>query len=67
MVVLLVLGLGWEPSFGRERAPNLILVLADIGVRILPTVNELKLGVVAALIGAPAFIWIAMGRRAIHD
>ena len=46
---------------------GLILVLADIGVRILPTVNELKLGVVAALIGAPAFIWIAMGRRAIHD
>ncbi|MCH2457287.1 MAG: iron ABC transporter permease [Henriciella sp.] len=46
---------------------GLILVLADIGVRILPTVNELKLGVVAALIGAPAFVWIAMGRRAIHD
>ncbi|WP_018149338.1 FecCD family ABC transporter permease [Henriciella marina] len=46
---------------------GLILVLADIGVRIMPTTNELKLGVVAALIGAPAFIWIAMGRRAIHD
>lgn len=46
---------------------GLILVLADIGVRIMPTTNELKLGVVAALIGAPAFIWIAMGRRSIHD
>ncbi|MAN46670.1 MAG: iron ABC transporter permease [Alphaproteobacteria bacterium] len=46
---------------------GLILVLADIGVRILPSTNELKLGVVAALIGAPAFVWIAMRRRAIND
>jgi len=43
------------------------LVIADIGVRILPTQTELKLGVVAALIGAPAFIWIAMQRRGLHD
>lgn len=41
----------------------LLLVLADIGVRLLPTDNELKLGVVAALIGAPIFIWIASRRR----
>ena len=46
---------------------GLILVLADIGVRLVPTVNELKLGIVAALIGAPAFIWIAMQRRSVHD
>ena len=46
---------------------GLILVLSDIGVRLIPTTNELKLGVVAALIGAPIFIWIAMHRRAIHD
>ena len=46
---------------------GLILVLADIGVRIMPTDQELKLGVVAAIIGAPAFIWIAMQRRASHD
>lgn len=46
---------------------GLILVIADIGVRLIPTINELKLGVVAALIGAPVFIWIAMQRRAIHD
>lgn len=44
---------------------GLILVLADIGVRLLPTEFELKLGVVAALIGAPAFVWIAMQRRTI--
>lgn len=46
---------------------GLILVVADIGVRLAPTENELKLGVVAALIGAPAFVWIAMQRRAVHD
>ena len=46
---------------------GLILVVADIGVRILPTVTELKLGVVAALIGAPAFAWIAMKRRVTYD
>ena len=46
---------------------GLILVLADIGARLVPTVNELKLGVVAALIGAPAFVWIAMQRRSVHD
>ncbi|MDE0478588.1 MAG: iron ABC transporter permease [Acidimicrobiia bacterium] len=44
---------------------GLILVLADIGVRLLPTDIELKLGVVAALFGAPAFVWIAMQRRTI--
>ncbi len=42
---------------------GLFLVLADIGVRIMPTQTELKLGVVAALLGAPAFIWIAMQRQ----
>jgi len=46
---------------------GLILVLADIGVRLAPTNAELKLGVVAALIGAPAFAWIAFRRRAVND
>jgi iron complex transport system permease protein len=46
---------------------GLFLVVADIGVRIMPTVTELKLGVVAALIGAPAFVWIAIQRRVTHD
>ena len=46
---------------------GLILVLADILVRLMPTNTELKLGVVAALIGAPAFIWIAMQRRVTYD
>lgn len=41
----------------------LILVLADVGVRLLPTDAELRLGVVAALIGAPVFVWIAARGR----
>ena len=58
---------GYDPA--RTLAPSallagLILVLADIGVRLAPTTNELKLGVIAALIGAPAFVWIAISRRA---
>ena len=43
-----------------------MLVMADIAVRLLPTTTELKLGVVAALIGAPVFIWIA-ARRGLGD
>ncbi len=46
---------------------GLILMVADIFVRIAPSQNELKLGVVAALIGAPAFVWIALQRRSVHD
>lgn len=61
---------GHDPA--RSLIPSallagLILVVADIGVRLIPTESELKLGVVAALIGAPFFIWIAMQRRAVHD
>ena len=33
-----------------------LLVLADIGVRIIPTTNELKLGVVTAFLGVPIFL-----------
>ena len=36
-----------------------ILMVADIAVRILPFQQELKLGVAAALVGGPVFIWIA--------
>lgn len=46
---------------------GLMLMLADIGVRILPTSTELKLGVVAALVGAPLFILIAAKGRLTND
>ena len=63
-----------RPFVGHDPARSLVpsalfagLVLADIGVRIIPTSSELKLGVVAALIGAPAFVWIAIRRRSSND
>lgn len=40
-------------------AGGLILVVADIAVRLLPTDSELKLGVAAALLGGPVFALIA--------
>lgn len=42
------------------------LALADVLVRILPTLNELKLGVAAAIFGAPVFIWIVFRQRISH-
>ena len=41
---------------------GIILVIADTFIRVAPTSSELKLGVVAALIGAPVFIMIAASR-----
>ena len=41
---------------------GVILVAADIFIRVAPTIAELKLGVVAALLGAPIFVWIAAQR-----
>jgi iron complex transport system permease protein len=40
-----------------------LLMLADIFIRLVPTHQELKLGVVAAILGAPVFILIATQRR----
>ncbi|MGV6819061.1 MAG: FecCD family ABC transporter permease [Parvularcula sp.] len=61
---------GYDPA--RSLVPSgllggLILVLADIVIRLLPTANELRLGVAAALIGAPIFVWIAAKRQVGHD
>ncbi|MEQ8179023.1 MAG: iron ABC transporter permease [Amphiplicatus sp.] len=38
---------------------GIILAAADFAIRLLPFDQELKLGVAAALIGAPGFVWIA--------
>ncbi len=55
---------------GRSLFPSallggLLLVLADIGVRVMPGSVELKLGVVAALLGAPVFVLIVLRRRGV--
>lgn len=36
-----------------------MLVAADLAIRLAPFDQELKLGVAAALIGAPGFVWVA--------
>ena len=40
-----------------------LLTLADIGVRLIPTTSELKLGVVTALLGVPVFLVHLMRER----
>ncbi len=40
-------------------AAGAMLLGADVLIRVLPFAQELKLGVAAALFGAPVFIWIA--------
>ena len=38
---------------------GIILLVTDLVIRVLPVQQELKLGVAAALVGGPVFIWIA--------
>jgi iron complex transport system permease protein len=56
---------GHDPA--RSMVPaamlgGLILVLADLAVRSMPTMVEIRLGVLTALIGAPFFLLIALQR-----
>ncbi|WP_267386332.1 iron ABC transporter permease [Sphingomonas sp. GC_Shp_3] len=59
-----------------DRSPSAILVpsalagavlltLADIGVRLIPSTNELKLGVVTAFLGVPLFLTYLLRERRI--
>jgi len=53
---------GHDPArllWPSAMAGGALLALADVGVRLLPTDTELKLGVAAALIGGPLFAFIA--------
>lgn len=61
-----------RPLVGHDPARSLLpaallagflLTASDLLVRVAPTTTELKLGVVAALVGAPAFVRIAWRRR----
>ena len=45
----------------------IILVVADLAVRLSPTHSEIKLGVIAALIGAPIFIFIIYRRSNTYE
>ncbi|HXI86135.1 MAG TPA: iron ABC transporter permease [Parvularculaceae bacterium] len=61
-----------RPFVGHDPAKTIIpaaliggalLAAADLFVRLMPFDQELKLGVAAALIGAPGFVWIAARTR----
>lgn len=57
---------GYQPS--RLLVPSamgggLLLLVADIGVRLLPAQGEIKVGVVTALIGAPFFLWLIIKNK----
>ena len=44
----------------------LLLLLSDIGVRLLTPGTELKLGVVTALVGAPFFLSLILRHRSTY-
>jgi iron complex transport system permease protein len=57
---------GHQPS--RTLLPStllgaVLLLVADIGTRVIPTNTELRLGVITALIGAPFFFWLVVRLR----
>jgi iron complex transport system permease protein len=57
---------GHQPS--RTLLPSALLgaallICADIVTRLLTTQNELRLGVVTSLIGAPFFFWLVLRLR----
>ena len=44
-----------------------LLVLADIVARLVATPAELPIGIVTAMVGAPVFLWLLLGRARLAD
>ncbi|MFE1597249.1 FecCD family ABC transporter permease [Methylobacterium sp. ID0610] len=44
-----------------------LLVLADVAARLVASPAELPIGIVTALLGAPVFLWLLMGRARVLD
>lgn len=44
-----------------------LLVLADVVARLVAAPAELPIGIVTALVGAPVFLWLLLGRAALAD
>ena len=42
---------------------SLLLLAADIAVRLLPSATEIKVGVLTALVGAPFFLYLIISHR----
>jgi iron complex transport system permease protein len=61
---------GGDP--GRSLAPSAmigaaLLTAADIGVRLIPSNQEIQVGVLTALLGVPLFLWLLLSGRAQFD
>ncbi len=59
---------GFQPSrliLPSALAGAALLTAADVAVRLIPATNELKLGVVTALLGVPVFIYVVLQSRRI--
>jgi len=57
---------GYEPGrllLVSALGGAVMLLLADIGVRLLPTQNPLQVGVLTALVGAPFFLYLIVKSR----
>ncbi|MCU7917635.1 MAG: iron ABC transporter permease [Candidatus Thiodiazotropha sp. (ex Epidulcina cf. delphinae)] len=57
---------GHQPSrllIPSAMGGGLLLLTADIVVRLLPAQGEIKVGVVTSLIGAPFFLWLILQRK----
>ncbi|MCB8836709.1 iron ABC transporter permease [Aurantimonas sp. VKM B-3413] len=64
---LLRLGIGAEHRFllpASALGGALLLLVADIGARLLVAPAELPIGIITAAIGAPFFLWLLVRRRA---
>ena len=60
-------GVGHDPArtlLPAGLAGGLLLLGADIAIRLIPAAVEPKIGVLTALIGVPFFLWIIARRRA---
>jgi iron complex transport system permease protein len=53
----------WPVLWGSAIGGAILLMGADIVVRLIPSAAELKVGVVTALIGAPFFIFLLLRRQ----
>lgn len=59
-------GVGYEPS--RLLIPSFLagaalVLLADVALRLMSPLGDLRLGVLTALIGAPFFLWLVLKTR----
>lgn len=57
---------GYQPSkllIPSALGGALLLLMADIGVRLIPLTTEIKVGVITSLLGAPFFLWLILNQR----